>query len=127
MKKLIPILENVTSNNNNALIVLLSQPNACYPCSPDETSGGSQCNPCSPDQVSSGNSGVGCFITSACVESMGLPDDCIELQTLHFFYDTRKKKDPIFVSLIDQYYKIAPCIVKNINKCNNVKEIYYDI
>ena len=34
----------------------------------------------------SGSSG-GCYLTSACVEAKGLPDDCQELQTLRAFRD----------------------------------------
>lgn len=103
----------------------------CNPCSPDQrTEGGGQClpcNPCCPDQgeasSESGNSS-NCFITSACVESMGLPDDCEVLQTLRALRDKRTLYDPYFCNLVKDYYRIAPLIVKAINCNTNRKTIY---
>lgn len=104
-----------------------SQCNPCNPCSPDQMHTGGQCNPCSPcspDQGSGGNSsgGSSCFITSACTESLGLPDDCDELQTLRAFRDKRKAEDPDFVMLVEEYYRIAPVIVEWINGKDDSKE-----
>ena len=97
-----------------------SQCNPCSPCSPDQMRTGGQCNPCSPcspDQVRGGNSsgGSSCFISSACAESMGLPDDCDKLQALRLFRDRRKTEDPAFAALVEEYYRIAPPIVEWIN------------
>jgi hypothetical protein len=65
-------------------------------------------------QASGTNSGSGgsnnmsagiCFLTTACCEHKGLPDDCEELTTLRNFRDTFVPKD-----LIEEYYRIAPNI-----------------
>lgn len=114
-----------------------SQCYPCHPCSPDQRSaGGGQCypcNPCSPDQGSSTSSSSttdsssGCFLTSACVKSMGLPDNCDELQTLRAFRDKRKLYDSAFKALVEEYYVIAPQIVDAINQKENAGAIYSDI
>lgn len=49
----------------------------------------------------------GCFLTTACCEYKGLPDNCEELQTLREFRDTYV---PEF--LVVEYYKTAPAITK---------------
>jgi hypothetical protein len=46
-----------------------------------------------------------CFLTTACCEHKGLPDDCEELTILRNFRDTFVPKD-----LIEEYYRIAPNI-----------------
>jgi len=65
-------------------------------------------------QASGTNSGSGgsnnmsagiCFLTTACCEHKGLPDDCEELTILRNFRDTFVPKD-----LIEEYYRIAPNI-----------------
>ena len=109
-----------------------SQCNPCNPCSPDQVRGGSQCNPCnpcSPDQMAGGNSGSsgGCFLTTACVESRGLPDDCDELETLRRFRDKRKASDEQFAKLVEEYYLIAPAIVKAIDQKEKSRDIYDQI
>lgn len=110
-----------------------SQCNPCNPCSPDQRrSFGEQCypcNPCSPDQGSSDSSSgsgrsSGCFITSACVESMGLADDCDELQTLRALRDKRRLYDPAFDALVKEYYRIAPIIVDAIDASPDRKAVY---
>jgi hypothetical protein len=54
----------------------------------------------------SGNMSAGlCFLTTACCEHKGLPDDCEELTILRNFRDTFVPKD-----LIEEYYRIAPNI-----------------
>ena len=106
-----------------------SQCSPCHPCSPDEIRGGSQCSPChpcSPDQMSGGSSGSdsSCFISSACIESLGLPDDCEELQILRQFRDKRKTSDNAFAELVKEYYQIAPAIVAQINAQADSKGAY---
>lgn len=106
-----------------------TQCNPCNPCSPDQTRGGSQCNPCnpcSPDQMRGGSSGSssGCFLTSACTESLGLSDDCDELETLRAFRDRKKLASSEFTNLVEEYYRIAPCIVARINALPERKDIY---
>ena len=109
-----------------------TQCNPCNPCSPDQIKGGTQCNPCnpcSPDQMHDGTSGSSssCFISSACAESLGLPDDCDELKTLRAFRDRRKKEDEDFLKLVEEYYRIAPEIVDSINLKDDRAAIYADI
>jgi hypothetical protein len=67
----------------------------------DETSGSS-------------SSGGGCFLTTACVEYVGLPDDCHELETLRHFRDTYVRHLPEGSSLLAEYYSHAPKIVDSI-------------
>lgn len=68
-----------------------------------------------------------CFVTTACIKSKGLSDDCTELTTLRNF-----RKDYVLmttngVELNEQYKKIAPTIVSEINKNKNSKIIYDEI
>jgi hypothetical protein len=61
------------------------------------------------------SSGGGCFLTTACVEAAGLPDDCKELTVLRQFRDGFIAKLPNGPALIQDYYAIAPGIVARIN------------
>lgn len=62
-----------------------------------------------------GSSG-GCFLTTACVEAKGLPDDCDELQTLRSFRDTYLRSLDGGEEEIAEYYLAAPKIVESIKK-----------
>ena len=73
----------------------------------------------SSDDSSSG----GCFLTTACVEAAGLPDDCRELTVLRQFRDGFIAKLPDGPSLIEEYYAIAPGIVARINTAPTKAEI----
>ena len=66
----------------------------------------------------------GCFLTTACVEYMGKADDCHELTTLRNFRDNFMRANQTLSELVDEYYRIAPQIVEEINKKPN-KESYY--
>ena len=57
----------------------------------------------------------GCFLTSACVNYAGLPDDCFELQILRNFRDDYLASSAEGRDLIEQYYTEAPIIVDFIN------------
>ncbi len=61
--------------------------------------------------TASGSASGGCFFTTAACEYMGLPDNCVELQTLRTFRDRFVPKD-----IVEQYYKIAPNILKKIKE-----------
>lgn len=63
-----------------------------------------------------GQDSGGCFLTSACVEAMGLPDDCYELTILRNFRDTYLAKQVSGKSEIAHYYHVAPVIVAHIRK-----------
>jgi hypothetical protein len=69
----------------------------------------------------------GCYLTSACIESKGLPDDCYELETLRQYRDTWLKSSEKGEAVIKQYYEIAPKIVSAINETEDSKSIYETI
>lgn len=75
----------------------------------------------------SSGSGSDCYLTTACVVSRGLPDDCEELQTLRAFRDTYLASLPNGQAEIDQYNRIAPGIVSAINRQDNPHEIWNQI
>ena len=66
----------------------------------------------------------GCYLTSACVDYKGLPDDCYELTTLRAFRDNYVSKLEGGKELINKYYDTAPRIVDKINESANKEEIY---
>lgn len=65
-----------------------------------------------------------CFITTACIEAKGLPDDCLELTTMRAFRDNYVKSLPRGGEILCQYYKVAPQIVAGINGRENRRQIY---
>ncbi len=71
-----------------------------------------------------GQSSGGCFLTSACVEAMGLPDDCYELTTLRKFRDEYLAKQECGACEIAHYYQVAPEIVSRIHNCENANMIF---
>lgn len=70
------------------------------------------------------SSSSGCFLTSACTEARGLPDDCEELTTLRAFRDGYMKSLPNGQADICQYYHTAPAIVTKIRSLPNSMEIF---
>ena len=66
----------------------------------------------------------GCFITSAVCTALQKPDDCEELMTLRAYRDSIKSSDAAVSMLIDEYYRIAPQIVANIDKDAKASDIY---
>ena len=72
------------------------------------------------------NSG-GCYLTSACVEAKGLPDDCEELTVLRNFRDNWLKQQPGGAEEIAEYYMTAPQIVAEINKQADAREIWNEL
>ncbi len=71
-----------------------------------------------------GNDSSGCFLTSACVEARGLPDDCHELTVLRRFRDEYLKQTETGAAEICEYYHTAPAIVEKIRSLPNAKEIF---
>ncbi|MFA5856140.1 MAG: CFI-box-CTERM domain-containing protein [Candidatus Pacearchaeota archaeon] len=65
-----------------------------------------------------------CYITSACVNSRGLSDECLELKTLRNFRDNYLKKIEGGKEDIDAYYRTAPKIVRQIDQRPDKLEIY---
>lgn len=72
-----------------------------------------------------------CFITTACMLTLGKTDDCEELTLLRHFRDHILKADVEGLQLIKEYYQIAPAIVQAIagkaDKEAIYKEIYLDM
>ena len=66
-----------------------------------------------------------CFLSTACMISRGLPDDCVELQTLRHFRDGylcgEVSDGP---ALIRGYYAIAPGVVRGINALDDSTRIW---
>lgn len=56
-----------------------------------------------------------CFLTTATVEALGLPDDCEPLQLARYLRDNEMKSKKE-LSAVDLYYEIGPEIV---SRCNN--------
>lgn len=53
----------------------------------------------------------GCFLTTACCEVLGLPDDCFELRTLRRYRDEALPAMPGGNAAIAAYYRVAPTIL----------------
>lgn len=72
-----------------------------------------------------GGSGTdGCFLTTACVRSKNLPDNCDELETLRAFRDSFMMFTTQGRSEVKAYYKIAPALVEAINSLPDADEIW---
>lgn len=75
----------------------------------------------------SGYKGGGCFLTSACTEFLGKPDDCEELTKLRAFRDNYMKSSESGKKLVEEYYRVAPKIVDKINASENKNKYYSEI
>jgi hypothetical protein len=53
-----------------------------------------------------------CFLTTACCEAIGLPDDCFELATLRRYRDEVLAHMPGGPREIERYYALAPAILR---------------
>lgn len=71
-----------------------------------------------------GKSSGGCFLTTACVEHKGLPDDCHELTSMRRFRDEWLVDQPGGREEVAEYYAIAPCIVAHINARPDADEVW---
>jgi hypothetical protein len=77
-----------------------------------------------PPPAQQGNGGSCCFITTACVQSRGLPDDCEELTVLRGFRDHYMRSLENGEALIGVYYEIAPKIVRAIDSLPYSNKVY---
>ncbi|QRN96955.1 hypothetical protein JRI60_49685 [Archangium violaceum] len=68
-----------------------------------------------------------CFLTTACVQARGLPDDCEELQVLRGFRDGYLRQLPGGPGLIQEYYALAPRIVERIHHRADARHIWEDV
>lgn len=71
--------------------------------------------------------GGGCFITTACVEHVGLSDDCDELTTLRYFRDKLVQEDSEFREKVLEYYEKAPLIVEKIQASEDKDAVLDDL
>lgn len=69
----------------------------------------------------------GCFITTAVCNSFAKPDDCYELQSFRAFRDGWLRVQPDGAALIDEYYRVAPPIVEEIDAQPDAPRIYQRI
>lgn len=65
-----------------------------------------------------------CYITTAVCESIGRPENCYELNLIKDYRDQYLGSTPEGAELVNQYYDIAPTIVKRINKEADRREKY---
>lgn len=68
-----------------------------------------------------------CFITTAVCEAEGKPDDCEELTAFRAFRDGWLSKQPDGRALIEEYYDIAPGIVRCIELAPQTEKQYETI
>jgi hypothetical protein len=61
-----------------------------------------------------GFGGVPCFLTGACCDAIGLPDDCAELTILRRFRDEVMMVTPDGKEDVASYYRLAPAILAEI-------------
>jgi hypothetical protein len=101
-----PFATNANSSNTK------STSNSKYSSASSGTGNGSQ---------SSWNVG-GCFLTTACCEYKGLPDDCEELTVLRKFRDECVPK-----KLVERYYVIAPNICVKIQGNDSALKYVYNV
>jgi hypothetical protein len=71
--------------------------------------------------------GGGCFLTTACTQYAGLPDDCRELTTLRRFRDTYVMSLPDGAEVVTEYYNSAPILLKYIDSSDDRVNILSDI
>ncbi len=74
--------------------------------------------------TSSSSSSSGCFLTTATCRVMGFEDDCDVLQAYRKYRDNILLSDSDGFSIIQEYYRIAPNIIKQIDAQPNSYEIY---
>jgi len=74
---------------------------------------------------STGNEGGGlCFITTACSEAKGLPDNCHELEVLRRFRKDYIARLPEGPALLAHYRRIAPPIVRALRGTGVLSKIF---
>ena len=71
-------------------------------------------SPVSTPPPSNNNADQNCFLTTACVRALGLPDNCHELTVLRNFRDNYLMRSTSGRAAVEHYYRIAPEIVSAI-------------
>ena len=72
-------------------------------------------------------SSTGCFLTTACVRTRNLPDDCYELECLRGFRDSYVAGLANGQEIIKEYYDIAPKIIESIYKRSDADSIFREL
>jgi hypothetical protein len=76
------------------------------------------------EEIRSGKSKSCCYITTAACRSLGLPDDCRELQTLRRFRDEVLLPHGDWRRRVNRYYENAPAVVAAIDQMPDRASIY---
>lgn len=69
----------------------------------------------------------GCYLTTACVEYQGFPDNCHELVTLRHFRDEYLLSTSEGQAEVEAYYQISPKMVERIEQRSDQDDIYQTI
>ena len=75
------------------------------------------------DSVDVGKIANGCFLTTACCEAKGLPDNCPELQAFRQLRDDYVLHRPDGAALVESYYQMAPRIVTAIKSSADADQV----
>lgn len=65
-----------------------------------------------------------CFLTTACTAARALPDHCAELTILRTLRDSFMRPSGSGAALVDEYYRVAPSIVRGVNRRANKGKIW---
>lgn len=79
------------------------------------------------ESIEKGFKGGLCYITTAVCRSLNRPDDCYELSLLRNYRDEYMMESETGRQIVEEYYNIAPTIVKKIDRNKNSGEIYRQI
>lgn len=72
----------------------------------------------------SSSSDSSCFITTAVCSSLNKPDDCDELMSMRWLRDKLRVEDSDMAVLIEEYYRVAPLVVKKIDSKMDASKVY---
>lgn len=84
-------------------------------------------NPAADNDGSGSPGGSGCFLTTACVDSIGLPDDCEELTMLRWLRDNFIRRQKGGAEEVAEYYRVAPQITARIDASAERRTVYRGI
>lgn len=76
------------------------------------------------DSIKSGFKTKLCFVTTAVCTGLNKPQDCHEVMLMKQYRDTYLSSQPGGNGLIEEYYDIAPTIVKRIEKEESPQRVY---
>lgn len=79
------------------------------------------------DTIQRGFKRKACYVTTAVCRELGKPDDCYELTLLRHYRDTYLMNLDGGEELVQEYYNLAPSIVKHIDQRSDRSEIYHTV